>query len=150
MQRHYADPEHKVDGRVRSFLANGAAALIFGPLGAMTNQIRPNGGGGPTRARPGMFISGAGWVDFDPANGIVGPGGVIRAASVRDTQQVTPLAGGWFGFPADSLGITVSLHAELRHRGHAACRPGANRLGLKRAGDAHAMEAGPNADPRRI
>src|ERR1700712_785137 len=38
MQRHYPDPEHRVDAWARSFL-NGAAAPTFDLLAAITNEI---------------------------------------------------------------------------------------------------------------
>ncbi len=170
MQRHYPDPEHKVDGWARSLLPGGSGTPTFELLATMTNEIRRgftycaraeegvqepartlalragtcrdyavlmmeavralgmaarfvtgyiyspslegrvNQGGGATHAWVEVFIPGAGWIDFDPTNGIVGSRDLIRVASVRDPVQAVPLAGTWTGFPADSLSMTVSVH----------------------------------------
>ena len=75
-----------------------------------TSAERPSRGGGATHAWTEVFIPGAGWIDFDPTNGIVGSRDLIRVAAVRDPRQAVPLAGTWTGFPADSLGMTVSVH----------------------------------------
>jgi transglutaminase-like putative cysteine protease len=198
IQRHYPDPEHKVDAWARSFL-NGAAAPTLDLLVAMTNEIRhgftycaryeegvqephrtlalragtcrdyallmmeavralgmaarfvsgyiyspiaegranqgatnqgaPNQGGGATHAWVEVFVPGAGWIDFDPTNGIVGSRDLIRIASVRDPQQAVPLAGTWTGFPADSLGMTVSVHVAATETADIVALPGAAGAG---------------------
>jgi transglutaminase-like putative cysteine protease len=46
-------------------------------------------------------LPGAGWVEFDPTNGIVGNHDLIRVAVVRDPRQAVPVAGTWTGFPSD-------------------------------------------------
>jgi transglutaminase-like putative cysteine protease len=66
-------------------------------------------GGGSTHAWVRVFLPGAGWVEFDPTNGIVGNRDLIRVAIARDPRQAVPLFGTWTGFPADSLGMTVEV-----------------------------------------
>ena len=72
-------------------------------------------GGGATHAWLRVYLPGAGWVEFDPTNGIVGSHNLIRVAVVRDPRQAVPVSGTWTGFPSDSLGMTVAVEvtAEL-------------------------------------
>ncbi len=188
MQRHYPDPEHKVDAWARGFLA-GPTPSTFELLVAMTNEIRrgftycaryeegvqapartlalragtcrdyavlmmeavralgmaarfvtgyiyapasegkSNQGSGATHAWVEVFVPGAGWLDFDPTNAIVGSRDLIRVASVRDPNQAIPLAGTWTGFPADSLGMTVCVHVSVDPDG-----------GMADAGDAEIVQ----------
>ena len=67
-------------------------------------------GGGNTHAWLQVYLPGAGWVDFDPTNGIVGSRGLIRVAVVRDPAMAIPLSGSWTGAAADCLGMDVSVH----------------------------------------
>ncbi len=64
-------------------------------------------GGGNTHAWVQVFLPGAGWVDFDPTNGIVGSRGLIRVAVVRDPGLAVPLSGSWTGAPDDCLSMKV-------------------------------------------
>jgi transglutaminase-like putative cysteine protease len=66
-------------------------------------------GGGATHAWLRVYLPGAGWVEFDPTNGIVGNHDLIRVAVARDSRQVVPVSGTWTGFPSDSLGMTVEV-----------------------------------------
>jgi transglutaminase-like putative cysteine protease len=66
-------------------------------------------GGGSTHAWLRVYLPGAGWVEFDPTNGIVGNRDLIRVAVARDPAQAVPLSGTWTGFPSDSLGMAVEV-----------------------------------------
>jgi transglutaminase-like putative cysteine protease len=66
-------------------------------------------GGGATHAWLRVYLPGAGWVEFDPTNGIVGSHNLIRVAVVRDPRQAVPVSGTWTGFPSDALGMTVEV-----------------------------------------
>ena len=66
-------------------------------------------GGGNTHAWLQVYLPGAGWVDFDPTNGIVGSRGLIRVAVVRDPAMAVPLSGSWSGAAGDCLGMDVSV-----------------------------------------
>jgi transglutaminase-like putative cysteine protease len=66
-------------------------------------------GGGATHAWLQVYLPGAGWVEFDPTNGIVGNRDLIRVAVVRDPKQAIPLSGSWTGFPSDNLGMEVEV-----------------------------------------
>ena len=66
-------------------------------------------GGGNTHAWLQVYLPGAGWVDFDPTNGIIGSRGLIRVAVVRDPAMAVPLSGSWNGSAGDCLGMDVSV-----------------------------------------
>jgi transglutaminase-like putative cysteine protease len=66
-------------------------------------------GAGATHAWLSVYLPGAGWVEFDPTNGIVGSRDLIRVAVVRDPRQAVPVSGSWIGFPSDYLGMTVEV-----------------------------------------
>ena len=66
-------------------------------------------GGGATHAWVQIYLPGAGWVEFDPTNAIVGNRDLIRVAVARDPAQAVPLAGSWIGAPSDFLGLSVDV-----------------------------------------
>ncbi|WP_424140438.1 transglutaminase family protein [Roseomonas chloroacetimidivorans] len=76
-------------------------------------------GGGSTHAWVRVYLPGAGWVEFDPTNGIVGNRDLIRVAVARDPAQAVPLHGRWKGFPDDSLGMEVSVNVTSEGSGKA-------------------------------
>ena len=86
-----------------------AARFVSGYLYVPPRDGRRNVGGGSTHAWVRVYLPGAGWIEFDPTNGILGNRGLIRVAVARDPRQAVPLAGTWFGFPANSLGMTVEV-----------------------------------------
>ncbi len=66
-------------------------------------------GAGATHAWLRVYLPGAGWVEFDPTNGIVGSHDLIRVAVLRDPRQAVPVSGSWIGFPSDALGMRVEV-----------------------------------------
>jgi transglutaminase-like putative cysteine protease len=66
-------------------------------------------GGGATHAWVCIYLPGAGWIEFDPTNGIIGSRDLIRVAIARDPSQAVPLHGTWRGFPSDNLGMAVEV-----------------------------------------
>jgi transglutaminase-like putative cysteine protease len=72
-------------------------------------------GAGATHAWLRVYLPGAGWVEFDPTNGIVGSHDLIRVAVVRDPRQAVPVSGTWTGFPSDHLGMSVEVEVTADH-----------------------------------
>jgi transglutaminase-like putative cysteine protease len=64
---------------------------------------------GATHAWVQIYLPGAGWVEFDPTNAIVGGKNLIRVAVARDPYQALPLTGEWTGSANDYLGMEVSV-----------------------------------------
>ena len=69
-------------------------------------------GGGSTHAWCQVYLPGAGWVEFDPTNGIVGNRDLIRVAVARDPRQAVPLSGTYYGDRDDDLGMEVSVNVK--------------------------------------
>ena len=66
-------------------------------------------GGGATHAWVQIYLPGAGWVEFDPTNGLVGGRNLIRVAVARDPSQAIPLTGTFNGSATDVLGMSVAV-----------------------------------------
>jgi transglutaminase-like putative cysteine protease len=68
-------------------------------------------GGGETHAWVQIYLPGAGWVEFDPTNGIGGGSNLIRVAVTRDPSQAVPVSGSFTGAPGDflELGVDVAI-----------------------------------------
>jgi transglutaminase-like putative cysteine protease len=86
-----------------------AARFVSGYLYSGATDGVPHQGGGSTHAWVQVYVPGAGWMEFDPTNGIVGSHDLIRVAVARDPSQAVPLWGTWTGFPSDALGLTVEV-----------------------------------------
>ena len=66
-------------------------------------------GGGSTHAWVQVYLPSAGWIEFDPTNGIVGTRDLVRVAVARDPRQAVPLHGTYLG-PADAfIGMEVNI-----------------------------------------
>src|SRR5216684_1460609 len=99
-----------------------AARFVSGYLHVPDRDDDCNAGGGNTHAWVQVYLPGPGWVDFDPASGIVGNCGLVRVAVVRDPHQAIPLHGTWTGFPSHNLGMTVEVNVTARRAGRALSR----------------------------
>jgi transglutaminase-like putative cysteine protease len=86
-----------------------AARFVSGYLYTHAPDGAVRTGGGSTHAWVQVYVPGAGWMEFDPTNGIVGSHDLIRVAVARDPAQAVPLWGTWTGFPSDSLSLTVAV-----------------------------------------
>ena len=86
-----------------------AARFVSGYLYSPSGDGQPRTGGGSTHAWVQVYLPGAGWMEFDPTNGILGSHGLIRVAVARDPAQAVPLWGTWTGFPSDALSLNVRV-----------------------------------------
>src|SRR3954470_13179906 len=71
-------------------------------------------GAGTTHAWAEVYLPGAGWVEFDPTNGLIAGENLIRVAVTRDPAQAIPISGTFAGDGAKYLGmeVDVTVHAE--------------------------------------
>ena len=172
VERHYPDPEHKIDRWARRFVEADADHDTMAILVAMTEAIKQDFtynprdemgtqdplvtldggtgtcrdyalflmeaarslgfaarfvsgylydeslvggsssevvGSGATHAWAQIYLPGAGWVEFDPTNALVGGRNLIRVAVTRDPKQAIPLAGSFTGKTNDFLGMDVAV-----------------------------------------
>jgi transglutaminase-like putative cysteine protease len=73
-------------------------------------------GGGATHAWLQIYLPGAGWVDFDPTNNIVGNRNLIRVAVAWDPAQVLPLWGTYIGSASSFRSMEVEVSVTEEHQ----------------------------------
>lgn len=73
-------------------------------------------GGGATHAWCSVYLPGAGWVEFDPTNGLIAGRNLIRVCSARTPEQAVPISGSFIGLPADFLGLDVDVEVTVESR----------------------------------
>ncbi len=91
--------------RVLGFAARFVTGYIYVPA-RDTGTLR---GGGATHAWVQVFLPGAGWVEFDPTNGIVGSRDLIRVGVARRPSQARPLSGSFVGDRSSYVGMSVDV-----------------------------------------
>jgi transglutaminase-like putative cysteine protease len=72
--------------------------------------------GGATHAWIQVYLPGAGWIDFDPTNSLVGNRDLIRVAVAWNPEQALPLWGTFMGPASAFLGMTVTVTAREESR----------------------------------
>jgi transglutaminase-like putative cysteine protease len=86
-----------------------AARFVSGYLVPSGRVDHKRLGGESTHAWLEIYLPGAGWVEYDPTNGLIGNEDLIRVAVVRDPRQAVPISGTWTGFPSDFIDMTVDV-----------------------------------------
>lgn len=71
-------------------------------------------GGGATHAWCSIYLPGAGWVEYDPTNGLLAGTNLVRVASTRTPEQAIPMAGSFTGTPGDALPMEVDVTTAVR------------------------------------
>jgi len=66
-------------------------------------------GGGSTHAWCSVYLPGAGWVEYDPTNGLLAGANLVRVGVSRTAEQASPISGGYIGDPNDTLGLDVCV-----------------------------------------
>ena len=66
-------------------------------------------GGGSTHAWCNVYLPGAGWMEYDPTNGLVAGSNLVRVGVARSAAQALPVSGGYVGAPDDSIGMNVDV-----------------------------------------
>jgi len=69
-------------------------------------------GGGFTHAWCSVYLPGAGWVEYDPTNGLLAGTNLVRIGVTRAPEQAIPVSGGYIGGPGD----TKALHVDVTVR----------------------------------
>jgi transglutaminase-like putative cysteine protease len=87
-----------------------AARFVSGYLFIHGDREHGYVGGGSTHAWVQVYLPSAGWIEFDPTNGIVGSRDLIRVAVARDPRQAIPLHGTYLGSADAYLGMDVSIN----------------------------------------
>jgi hypothetical protein len=92
-----------------------AARFVSGYIFVPGNDTSVTGGGS-THAWMQAYLPGAGWIDFDPTNSIVGNRNLIRVAVAWDSRQVLPLWGTYAGAASSFLGMDVTVSVRENER----------------------------------
>jgi transglutaminase-like putative cysteine protease len=82
------------------------ARVVSGYLYNPSTAVR---GAGSTHAWADVYVPGPGWIAYDPTNGTIDSGDLIRVAVTRDISQAIPISGNFFGASDSYLGMTVEV-----------------------------------------
>jgi transglutaminase-like putative cysteine protease len=85
--------------------ARFVSGYIFVPARAGNSAV----GGGATHAWLQVYLPGAGWVDFDPTNSIIGNRNLIRVAVAWHPARVLPLWGTFIGARDAAIDMQVDV-----------------------------------------
>ena len=87
-----------------------AARFVSGYLFIPGDRAHGYAGGGSTHAWVQVYLPNAGWIEFDPTNGIIGTRDLVRVAVARDPRQATPLHGSYLGSADAFVRMDVSIN----------------------------------------
>jgi transglutaminase-like putative cysteine protease len=86
-----------------------AARFVSGYIYVPARRDAESVGGGATHGWMQAYLPGAGWVDFDPTNSIVGNRNLIRVAVAWDQRNALPLWGTFSGKASSFQGMQVDV-----------------------------------------
>lgn len=87
-----------------------AARFVSGYIFVPGDSAHGYVGGGNTHAWVQVYLPSAGWIEFDPTNGIIGNRDLVRVAVARDPRQAIPLHGSYLGSPDTFIEMNVSIN----------------------------------------
>ena len=99
-----------------------AARFVSGYLYDADLEQKPPGeddrmvGGGATHAWCSVYLPGAGWVEFDPTNGLIAGRNLIRVCSARTPEQAVPVSGSFIGRATDFIGLDVDVAVTVERK----------------------------------
>ena len=91
--------------RCLGFGARIVSGYLFNPDRSLTGSADA----GSTHAWGEVFVSGAGWISFDPTNRSVGGSNLIPVAVARDIRQAMPISGSYLGNGDAFAGMAVEV-----------------------------------------
>jgi transglutaminase-like putative cysteine protease len=94
--------------RSLGFGARFVTGYLYDPIldGGNGDSIQ---GAGATHAWAEIYLPGAGWVEYDPTNGLVAGENLIRVAVTRDPAQAVPVEGSFIGEASAFIGMDVEV-----------------------------------------
>ncbi|MEM9168318.1 MAG: transglutaminase family protein [Pseudomonadota bacterium] len=95
--------------RQLGFAARFVTGYLYDPITDEPTADATIVGAGATHAWIQVFLPGAGWIEFDPTNGLVASGNLIRTGVARTPAQAAPLRGAFVGASEDFLDMTVEV-----------------------------------------
>lgn len=96
-----------------------AARFVSGYIFVPEDIEQRHVGGGSTHAWVQVYLPSAGWIEFDPTNGIIGTRDLIRVALARDPRQAIPLRGSYIGSQDafDVMEVTIKVVSDEQRSG---------------------------------
>ena len=85
------------------------ARIVSGYLFNPDRSLAGSTDAGSTHAWGEVFVSGAGWISFDPTNRSVGGANLIPVAVARDIRQAMPVSGSFLGMTDAFQGMQVEV-----------------------------------------
>jgi len=85
------------------------ARIVSGYLYNPGQDLAGSADAGSTHAWAEVYVPGAGWITFDPANRSVGGFNLIPLAVARDVRQAMPVAGSFVGAANAFMGMAVEV-----------------------------------------
>ncbi|PQA85569.1 transglutaminase family protein [Hyphococcus luteus] len=92
--------------RQLGFAARFVTGYLYDPVASQSGALQ---GTGATHAWVQVFLPGAGWIEFDPTNGLVASGNLIRTGVARTPSQAVPLDGSFHGATDAFTGMDVDV-----------------------------------------